>query len=751
MTRRPTSFALLAVALAASVLVTACGGGDAGAPDTVAPTVTITSSAAGTTATAAVTFTFTFSEDVGTSFTAEDIVVSGGTAGAFTRTSGTVATLVVTPAASSTGNVSVSVAASKFTDIANNPNAAAAMLAQAYSTVVAAVSGNTGTCTTAPCIGFEAAGVGAVAFEGLASATIVADPVDSTNKVLKLVKVPAGQPWAGATVYTTTAAEQTVDPVGFATSKIITLRVYSPAAGEKIMLKVETGPGGGGMEKEVLTTKANEWETLSFDFATPSAGSYDASKVYKTISIFPKFLTAAAAETAYYFDELKYAAASSAGTGGSSGGASAAIVSFDEPTAPGLIDFGTNGAGAAIVADPAGGSNKALKVFKYTGSEQWAGTTVALVNVNSAGAPNAGFNAVPKIPFTDTAKTMTVRVYSPAAGVRIRLKVENANDNGVTAETDALTTKANAWETLTFDFANPGKSPPVTGGPTPALNVAQTYNKVSIFADFGLGNGGVGPLPADRVYYFDDVSFVGAAGSSSGSGGTAVVKTFSAGFSAGGRTAQGGEYGGFSGSNLDNWSCSGDPAFCGGGGDTSGGASSGFYYYYQTATPATGMYAGIYILAPGVTGGLSGSADTAGVSISGQTTIKFNFGQNPEWFASVTKNFMVQLDLGKLYTVGGNPCHLQLRKVLTPSAAAVTAYSVPLSSFAVVQNCAVAGLTTAAALAASPISQVSFQAAGGTAKVSDGALDTGGNLSVPVGSPAVYPTTVVVNGAVTFE
>jgi hypothetical protein len=312
MTRRPTSFALLAVALAASVLVTACGGGDTAAPDTVAPTVAITSSAAGTTATGAVTFTFTFSEDVGTSFTAEDIVVNGGTAGAFTRVSGIQATLVVTPAAGGTGSLSVSVAAAKFTDIANNPNAAVAALEQAYNTAVAAVSGNTGTCTTAPCIGFEGATTGFVAFEGLGSATIVDDPVDPTNKVAKLVKVPAGQPWAGATVYTTTAAAQTTDAIGFATSKVITLRVYSPAVGEKIMLKVETGPQGGGMEKEVLTTKANAWETLSFDFASPSAGTYDPTKVYKTISIFPKFLTAVTADTAYYFDELKYAAATAA-------------------------------------------------------------------------------------------------------------------------------------------------------------------------------------------------------------------------------------------------------------------------------------------------------------------------------------------------------------------------------------------------------------------------------------------------------
>ena len=36
-------------------------------------------------------------------------------------------------------------------------------------------------------------------------------------------RLPSGQPWAGATIYTTDATAQTVDPIGFATSKIITL------------------------------------------------------------------------------------------------------------------------------------------------------------------------------------------------------------------------------------------------------------------------------------------------------------------------------------------------------------------------------------------------------------------------------------------------------------------------------------------------------------------------------------------------
>jgi hypothetical protein len=101
---------------------------------------------------------------------------------------------------------------------------------------------------------------------------------------------------------------------------------------------------------------------------------------------------------------------------------------------------------------------------------------------------------------------MTLKVYSPAVGVRIRLKVENASNDTISCETDAITTTANAWETLTFNFANPGTSPPVGGGATAPLDLTKTYNKASIFSDFGLGNGG-GTLPASRTYYFDNLTF----------------------------------------------------------------------------------------------------------------------------------------------------------------------------------------------------------------------------------------------------
>jgi beta-glucanase (GH16 family) len=107
-------------------------GGATGAsvPDTAPPKLTISDNVSGSTASGPVTFTFSFNKDVGTSFSASDIVVTGGTKGVFTRISGTQATLVVTPATS--GTIAVSVAAGQFSDGANNLNTAANAVTRQY-------------------------------------------------------------------------------------------------------------------------------------------------------------------------------------------------------------------------------------------------------------------------------------------------------------------------------------------------------------------------------------------------------------------------------------------------------------------------------------------------------------------------------------------------------------------------------------------------------------------------------------------
>ena len=302
MKRLANQFTLSAGALAAALMLSACGGADP--LDKTAPTVAITDNVPDATATGPVTFTFTFSEEV-KDFTAEDVTVLGGDkAATVTKSSATVYTLVVTPTANASGTISVSIPASKFMDLANNPNAAVAAVEQVYNT--APVSGSTGTCTAAPCLSFSEATLAFAPFEGLASATVDSDPADATNKVAKLIKAAAGQPWAGTTVYTT-SADKSVAQIDFSSSKIITLRVYSPAAGEKIMLKLEDAANPDvNLTAEALSTKANAWETLSFNYAAPTGGVYSGSATYNKISIFPGFMTQV--DNTYYFDELKYTA-----------------------------------------------------------------------------------------------------------------------------------------------------------------------------------------------------------------------------------------------------------------------------------------------------------------------------------------------------------------------------------------------------------------------------------------------------------
>ena len=146
-----------------------------------------------------------------------------------------------------------------------------------------------------------------------------------------------------------------------------------------------------------------------------------------------------------------------------------------------VIDFGGNVSVAAV--DPTNASNNVKKTTKAAGAQTWAGTTIG-----------TGQGFASPVPITATTTQMSIRVYSPAAGIHIRLKLEDHTNNTHTVETEALTTVANTWETLIFDFQYPA-----TG--TPAINLSYTYDMASVFFDFGTGGSG-------KVFYWDDVKFL---------------------------------------------------------------------------------------------------------------------------------------------------------------------------------------------------------------------------------------------------
>ncbi|MDP3504662.1 MAG: hypothetical protein Q8S33_30265 [Myxococcales bacterium] len=174
-----------------------------------------------------------------------------------------------------------------------------------------------------------------------------------------------------------------------------------------------------------------------------------------------------------------------------------------------------------IVGDPECGpasANRVMQVGRSPTAMVFAGTTVSTL---------AG-SQVLRINFSAGNTLMSVRVRSPVAGIRVRLKVEDAAVMANSVETEAVTTVANAWETLTFDFSRQ-----VTG--TPALNFAFTYNRLIIFFDFGTA----GSAANARTYFADDIAFVGGgmtpdAGSGGGSAGGSAAGGSAAGGSAGG-------------------------------------------------------------------------------------------------------------------------------------------------------------------------------------------------------------------------
>ncbi len=266
-------------------------------------------------------------------------------------------------------------------------------------------------------------------------------------------------------------------PIDFSADKIFRMKVFAPRIGAKVLLKVENLTNGGiSFEKEVATTVANAWEDLVFDFRT-----INTTNAYQKIVLIFDLGTVGngSANFTYLFDDIRL-------TNTLPGGSQIDLpVTFDAIGVNyNVTDFGNAQSLDAI--DPANAANKVKKTTKISGAETWAGTTMG-VNGN-------GFAT--RIPMAAGATNMTVRVYSPASGIKIRLKIEDHTNPTKSVETEATTSAVNTWETLIFNFSNQAAG-------TAAINFAFNYDMASIFFDFGTAGNG-------KMFYWDDVKFVGA-------------------------------------------------------------------------------------------------------------------------------------------------------------------------------------------------------------------------------------------------
>jgi len=313
---------------------------------------------------------------------------------------------------------------------------------------------------------------------GGTSSIIVDDPAGGSNQVAQTTH--NGGPFAGTVIGLDAGF---ANPIPFtATETTMSLRVRSPAAGIPVMLKVEDSSDPNVFAEVIATTTvAGGWETLVYDYV----GVIDPVNVsYEKAVLFFNFPNAGDGSV-YFWDDVAFGAA------GPVLNQVDLPVTFDDATVNyDLGDFGDPvSAMTMLIADPTNASNTVASTTKPLGAPLWAGTTV--------GATNGLASA---IPLTATDTMMTVRVYSPDAGIPVRFKVENKNDPTVSVETEAMTSAVNTWETLTFDFANEAPG-------TAALNPASTYDKASIFFNFGTD----GDTAGEKTYLWDDIDFVQSA------------------------------------------------------------------------------------------------------------------------------------------------------------------------------------------------------------------------------------------------
>ena len=271
---------------------------------------------------------------------------------------------------------------------------------------------------------------GVVDFGGNAS-TIMVDPNDANNTIVKSEKTAAAQGWAGTTIGVDVSGTVTSfsKKLPFTnTDTKMSIKVMSPDAGITVRFKVEDASDPTkSVETEAKTTKANEWEVLVFDFSKQADGTalLDLNKTYNKGSVFFNYNVdgpTAGAKT-YYWDNVEFM------TSGPTKNQINLPVTFEDTMVDyTLTDFGDMV--STIVADPAGGTNMVAMSKKVASSPTWAGVT--------AGTP---FGFKDAIPFTTTQTKMTVKVYSPDADITVRLKVEDAGDPTKSCETDTKTTK----------------------------------------------------------------------------------------------------------------------------------------------------------------------------------------------------------------------------------------------------------------------------------------------------------------------
>jgi hypothetical protein len=292
-------------------------------------------------------------------------------------------------------------------------------------------------------------------FDG-GNATVVPNPqingINTSSRVGRMIK-NAGQPWGGSFLTLS-------QPMDFSVNKVFRMKVFSPRVGAKVLLKVENSTNAGiNFEKEVTTSIANAWEDLVFDYS-----GINAANVYDRIVLIFELGTPGdgSANFTFLFDDIRLTNTFPV----------AIPLNFEYPVTYGWFDF--DGGNVTVINNPqSGGINTSAKVARMIKNpgQPWGGSFLTLSQ---------------PINFS-ISRTFKMKVFSPRAGARVLLKVENSSNPAQNYEREVATTVAGGWEELTFDYS--------------AINTSNVYDRVVLI--FELGTPGDGS--ANFTFLFDDL------------------------------------------------------------------------------------------------------------------------------------------------------------------------------------------------------------------------------------------------------
>ena len=261
----------------------------------------------------------------------------------------------------------------------------------------------------------------------------------------------------------------------------ISMLVYAPAAGIPIEMSLQDAgdsaitSGTATANVIVNTTVANQWQELYFDF---SAFAGNTKAKYIVLFVDPTLTyTTATSNNTYYFDNIEYNVAPCI-----SGIATTGILDdFNNNQWITETSTTTGATYTAPIANPSTTGNSdpyaAEWIRPATGKYAYL-QYQACKNSYSLAQGNA---------------VLSLQIYSPSVGVPVTMQMLNASQTVLNSAT-ALTTVANAWQTLVFDQS------------AIAGNTSAEY--MNIMIDTGAA---FVSTAATRTYYIDNIQYAAAA------------------------------------------------------------------------------------------------------------------------------------------------------------------------------------------------------------------------------------------------